>query len=187
MQESQKAYVQDIEVKVGQIWELRNYGIRIEITSVDRRIKGTCIQSGPMWSVGEDNEWYLDGDFWDDEPCQHDLFKLVQDVEIPKDIPTLTLSEKIAIMQAAQNGAVILVDGVPTKVEDCTWDWSNHSYKVDTRKNISYRVALMCRDGQNYATLLHSQDTESMFRANPIFIRWLTDWNTVYIDEDDKA
>jgi hypothetical protein len=183
MQESQKFYVNGTEVKVGQIWELRENGIRVKIDYIeDDKISAKCLQSGPMWSEGETNEWYNEGRFYMEEDSQHDLFKLIKDAE-----PALTLSEKIAIMQAAQNGATVLVDGVPTKVEDCTWDWSNHSYKVDTRKSISYRVALMCSDGRNYATLLHSQDAESMFRANPIFVRWLTDWNTVYIDEDDKA
>jgi hypothetical protein len=182
MQESQKFYVNDTEVKVGQIWELREHGIRVEIDYIDNRINATCVQSGPVWDEGETNNWYNGGCFYADADSQHDLFNLIKDVE-----PALTLSEKIAIMQAAQNGAVILVDGVPTKVEDCTWDWSNHSYKVDTRKSISYRLALLRQNACEYVNVINDPAFCETVETLPGFIRWLTDWTTVYIDEDDKA
>ncbi len=183
MQESQKFYVNGTEVKVGQIWELRENGIRVKIDYIEGDvINADCVQSGPMWSVGETNEWCDDGRFYMEENSQYDLFKLIKDAE-----PALTLSEKIAIMQAAQNGAVILVDGVPTKVEDCTWDWSNHSYKVDTRKSISYRLALLRQNACEYVNVINDPAFCETVETLPGFIRWLTDWTTVYIDEDDKA
>lgn len=179
------------EFKVGQIWEVKGGTVQIKIEAVDitssnAGIKGECVVpgipcGGLPWYRAEKNTWSISGAFWgeDDDDCPHDLYRLVLDAE-----PAKTLAEKIAIMQAVQDGATLLVDAVPTKVEDCTWEWNKHSYTIDTRKSIEYRLALLRNEeGSFYTTTLHSRDVEPSFVNLPKFIRWLTDWTTIYIEE----